>query len=103
MVLFSCTNDVLTLIDVVKRILNIVQIALIILLIIYCTIDVAKIVISKKDDDIKKYRATLYNRIISCILIFLIPSIVFLIFGSLLTNSTFDINEIKDCWYKDKI
>ena len=101
--LFICTNDVLSVLDVIKRILNIVQIALIILLIIYCTIDVAKIVISKNDDDIKKYRTSVYNRIISCILIFLIPSIVFLLFGSLFNNSAYDINEIKECWYEDKI
>ena len=54
MVLFACTNDAITIIDVVKRVLNFVQIALIILLIIYCTLDVAKIVISKSDDEIKK-------------------------------------------------
>ena len=54
MVLFECTNDALTVIDALKRVLNIVQIVLIVLLIIYCTIDVAKIVISKNDDEIKK-------------------------------------------------
>ena len=102
MVLFACTNDAITIIDVVKRVLNFVQIALIILLIIYCTLDVAKIVISKSDDEIKKYRSSIYNRIISCILIFLIPSIVFLIFGSILNDSSMNINEIKQCWYKDK-
>ena len=101
--LFICTNDVLSVLDVIKRVLNIVQIALIILLILYCTIDVAKIVISKNDDDIKKYRTSVYNRIISCILIFLIPSIIFLLFGSLFNNSTYNINEIKECWYKDNL
>ena len=103
MSLFVCTNDVLTLIDVIKRVLNIVQIVLIVLLIIYCTIDVAKIVISKSDDEIKKYRTMVYNRIISCILIFLIPAIIFLLFGSIFNNSSYDINEIKECWYQDKI
>ena len=102
MVLFECTNDALTIIDAVKRVLNIVQIALIVLLIVYCTLDIAKIVISKNDDEIKKYRSSIYNRIISCILIFLIPSIVFLIFGSILNNSSMSINEIKQCWYKDR-
>ena len=102
MVLFDCTNDALTIIDVVKRVLNIVQITLIVLLIIYCTIDIAKIVISKSDDEIKKYRSSIYNRIISCILIFLIPSIIFLIFGSILNDSSMSINEIKQCWYKDR-
>ena len=102
MVLFDCTSDALTIIDAVKRVLNIVQIALIVLLIVYCTLDIAKIVISKNDDEIKKYRSSIYNRIISCILIFLIPSVVFLIFGSVLNNSSMSINEIKQCWYKDR-
>ena len=102
MVLFDCTSDALTIIDAVKRVLNIVQIALIVLLIVYCTLDIAKIVISKNDDEIKKYRSSIYNRIISCIFIFLIPSIVFLIFGSVLNNSSMSINEIKQCWYKDR-
>ena len=86
MILFDCTNDALTIIDAVKRVLNIVQIALIVLLIVYCTVDIAKIVISKNDDEIKKYHSSIYNRIISCILIFLIQSLVFLIFGSILNN-----------------
>ena len=102
MILFDCTNDALTIIDAVKRVLNIVQIALIVLLIVYCTVDIAKIVISKNDDEIKKYRSSIYNRIISCILIFLIPSLVCLIFGSILNNSSMSINEIKQCWYKDR-
>ena len=102
MILFDCTNDALTIIDAVKRVLNIVQIALIVLLIVYCTVDIAKIVILKNDDEIKKYRSSIYNRIISCILIFLIPSLVFLIFGSILNNSSMSINEIKQCWYKDR-
>ena len=102
MILFDCTNDALTIIDAVKRVLNIVQIALIVLLIVYCTVDIAKIVISKNYDKIKKYRSSIYNRIISCILIFLIPSLVFLIFGSILNNSSMSINEIKQCWYKDR-
>ena len=102
MILFDCTNDALTIIAAVKRVLNIVQIALIVLLIVYCTVDIAKIVISKNDDEIKKYRSSIYNRIISCILIFLIPSLVFLIFGSILNNSSMSINEIKQCWYKDR-
>ena len=102
MVLFDCTNDAITMIDAVKRVLNVVQIVLIVLLIIYCPIDVAKIVISKNDDEIKKYRSSIYNRIISCILIFLIPSVVFLLFSTVLNNSSMSINEIKQCWYKDK-
>ena len=100
MSLFVCTDDVVTILEGVKKVLNVVQIVLIILLIIYCTIDVAKIVISKNDDEIKKYRTSVYNRIISCILIFLIPSIIFLLFGSVFGNSSYSINEIRECWYK---
>ena len=103
MILFSCTNEVITFIDVIKRILDMIQVALIVLLIIYCTLDLAKIIISKNDDEIKKYRHSIYNRIISCVLIFLIPSIIFLIFGTLFGDSSYEINEIKDCWYYDKI
>ena len=102
MILFACTNDAVTIIDAVKSALNVVQIVLIVLLIIYCTIDIAKIVVSKNDDEIKKYRSSIYNRIISCILIFLIPSLIFLVFSSVLSNSSMSINEIKQCWYKDK-
>lgn len=97
--MINCTNDVILLIRVIKVFINLVKFAMPIILIVLCTFDVFRIVISKKEDDIKKYRKYIYNRIFNCILLFLIPTIIFLLFNILITeNNISNIGDVQKCW-----
>lgn len=95
--MISCTSEVLFLIRVIKVFLNLIKFAMPIVLIVLCTFDVFRIVISKKDDDVKKYRKYIYNRIFNCILLFLIPTIIFLLFNIIFENND-SINSVENCW-----
>lgn len=95
----SCTDDVLLLIRVIKVFLNIIKYAMPIILIVLCTFDIFRIVVSKSEDDAKKYRKYIYNRIFNCILLFLIPTIIFLLFRLLITNNNIaNVGELQNCW-----
>ena len=94
-----CTGEVLFLIRIIKVFLDLVKFIMPIALIVLCTFDLFRIVISKKDDDAKKYRKYIYNRIFNCILLFLIPTIIFLLFNILIGgNNLSDVSDIRNCW-----
>lgn len=95
----SCTGEVLLLIRIIKVFLDIVKFIMPIALIVLCTFDLFRIVISRRDDDAKKYRKYIYNRIFNCILLFLIPTIIFLLFNILIGgNNLSDVSELRNCW-----
>jgi len=95
----SCTGEVLLLIRIIKVFLNIVKFIMPVALIVLCTFDLFRIVISKKDDDAKKYRKYIYNRIFNCILLFLIPTIIFLLFNVVVGgNNLSNVGELRNCW-----
>ena len=95
----SCTNEVILLINIIKVFLNLVKFAMPVILIVLCTFDLFRIIISKKEDDIKKYRKYIYNRIFNCILLFLIPTIIFLLFNLLIANNNIsNVGELRNCW-----
>lgn len=95
----SCTREVLLLISIIKVFLGIIKFIMPVVLIVLCTFDLFRIVISKKDDDAKKYRKYIYNRIFNCILLFLIPTIIFLLFNILIDgNNLSGISELRNCW-----
>jgi len=96
--LISCTDEVVLLIRIIKVFLNLVKFAMPIILIVLCTFDIFRIVISKKDDDIKKYRKYIYNRIFNCILLFLIPTIVFLLFKLIVSDNISNVSDLRNCW-----
>ena len=49
--------------------------------------------------NIKKYRKYIYNRIFNCILLFLIPTIIFLLFNLLIANNNIsNVGELRNCW-----
>ena len=96
--MISCTDEVVLLIRIIKVFLNLVKFAMPIILIVLCTFDIFRIVISKKDDDIKKYRKYIYNRIFNCILLFLIPTIVFLLFKLIVSDNISNVSDLRNCW-----
>lgn len=96
--MINCTSEVISLLSVIKTFLNIVKYIMPIVLIVYCTIDVFKIIISKKDDDVKKYRKNIFDRVIGCIILLLIPTIVFLLLDLLINDNISNVASIKECW-----
>ena len=94
-----CTEEVLLLIRIIKVFLDLVKFVIPIVLIVLCTFDLLRIVVSKKDDDAKKYRKYIYNRIFNCILLFLIPTIIFLLFNIVIDgNNLSDVGGLRNCW-----
>lgn len=71
---------------IIAMVVNFIYIGVPILLIIWGMLDLGKAVISQKEDDIKKGQKTFIQRAIAAVMVFLIFSIVQLIF-SLLGNA----------------
>ena len=73
----ACENSgVLEIVQVIMRVIRIITIIAPIILIIMVTLDFAKSVIASKEDEMQKNFSTAIKRIIVCVAIFLIPTIV---------------------------
>ena len=77
-----CNEEMQMLIGVVVNILNFIKFLVPIVLIIFCTIDIFKIIVSIKEDEIKKLRKDVFMKIVYCIVIYLIPYLVPFILGA---------------------
>lgn len=96
---FMCTEEMQMIIGIVITILDIIKFIVPIVLIIFCTIDIFKIIVSKKEDEIKKLRKDVFMKIVYCIIIYLIPFIVpfILKFASNIIPMEYD-DSWKNCW-----
>lgn len=102
----TCTSELQTILWLVKAVLDVIRIAIPILLIVLVTFDVAKIVTAGNlDDKLKKeVSGKVITRLVYAVIIFLIPTIVWMIIGWLpasVTNqsgSTTGNMSIKDCY-----
>ena len=94
-----CSNDLQQILKMVINVLNIIDFLVPIILIILCTIDLFKIIISKKEDDVKKLRNGIIMKIIYAIIIYLMPFIVSFILGAFdkILPMEYD-SSWKDCW-----
>ena len=83
MFLDVCTSELSSILAIVKTILNVICIAIPILLIVLIILDLAKIVTAGNIDDKLKKEVTskVVTRIIFAILIFLVPTIIKLVFN----------------------
>lgn len=90
-----CTEDMKTILGVIQSALNIVKFAIPILLIVFGIIDLSKAVISQDDKAAKEAQKRFISRLIYAVVIFLVPTIISLIF-SLLKFS--DGTTYKECW-----
>ena len=89
----DCTNtDLLNIIGILKFALRVIQFLVPILLILWGTIDLVKSVVAGKEDDIKKNQKTLIKRVISAVIIFLLPIAVSVLMGMI------GAEEWKTCW-----
>lgn len=103
-ILDACSNDMKTILSLVQWALNLICWAVPILLIVLTTIDVAKIVTAGNIDDKMKKEVgnKIITRLIYAIVIFLIPTIVSLIFrmlpSSVKTGTSAGDMSWSDCW-----
>ena len=75
-----------------RLIVRVMQIAIPILLILMGTIDLGKAVVAKKEEDITKNRGMFVKRILTAILVYLLPLLVNLIIGYVSNDKWYD------CW-----
>lgn len=81
---------------IVRFILTVIQWVAPIILIIIGSIDMVKAIIAGKEDEIKKNQQTLIKRLISAVIIFLIPLLVSIIMGWVGNE------DWKSCWGESK-
>lgn len=80
-----------------NKILNLIHIIIPIILIIFLSIDLGKAVLSQDDEVLKKVVKSSKNRVIACIAIFFLPTIIQMIFSNVFTSlnmSTEEYNNI---------
>ena len=77
-----CTTELKTILGLVNTILNLIKYAIPIVLIVLGTLDIAKVVTAGegKDDDVKKATKKFTTRVIYALVVFLIPTIISLLF-----------------------
>ena len=94
-----CSMEMQEILGIIITILNVIKLLVPIILIILCTIDIFKIIVSKKEDEIKKLRKDIFNKILYSVLIYLIPVLIPFILNIInnLIPMGYD-NSWKDCW-----
>ena len=102
-----CPKEIADIVDIIKFVINLVCWAIPIILIVLCILDIAKIVTAGNIDDKLKKEVTgkVTTRVIFAVIIFLVPSIVRLLFGLLPVVSTDSSNSLngvtwQTCWDK---
>jgi len=103
--ILACTDeDMKVLFGVIQTVMNVIRWVIPIILIVMGTMDIAKVVTTSNNDEKEVKAATkkLTTRVIYAIVIFLIPTIVSLIFKLLPSNigagADLNGNNWKDCW-----
>jgi len=87
MILTVCSNaDLLSVMVIVKKIMNLLQIIVPIGLVIFASIDIIKAVISNKQDEIYKKLHMIPQRLFAAIIIFFVPVIIDLLMGLIASN-----------------
>ena len=92
-----CNADMKSILKIVVEVLNVIHFFVPIVLILFCTIDIFKIVITKKEDEIKKLRSGIVWKIVYAIIIFVIPYLVPFILGAVDKILPMDYDE---SWYE---
>lgn len=94
-----CNEEIQIIFGVVISVLDVIKFLVPVVLIVFCTIDIFKIIVSKKEDEIKKLRKDVFMKIIYCIIIYLLPYLipVVLKLASGIIPSDYD-DSWKTCW-----
>ena len=100
-ILAGCDADFVSILRIVRWVINIICWGIPIILIVLTVLDIAKIVVSGNiDDKLKKeVGSKVATRLIYAVIIFLVPTIVSLIFRFVpVSQSTVNGLTWKDCW-----
>ena len=92
----TCPTDMVTIVSIFKFALTAIQWLVPILLILWGTIDLVKSVVAGKEEDIKKNQKTLVRRVISAVIVFLLPIAVSILMGLIGSEGW------KTCWKKSQ-
>ena len=90
-----CNNEMQIVFGVIISLFNLIRFIIPILLIVLCTIDIFKIIVTKKEDEIKKLRKDVIMKIVIYLLPFLIP-MFFRLANRIVPFGYTD--EWKECW-----
>lgn len=77
----TCEPNLQIIVNILKFVLTAIQWLVPILLILWGTIDLVKAVVAGKEDDIKKNQKALVKRVISAVIVFLLPLAVSILMG----------------------
>lgn len=95
-------NDIKPVINIIKAVLNLVQWAIPIIIIVLGTFDLAKAAVASKEDEIKAAQKLLIKRVVYAVVIFLVPAIVNLVFNIVSTNVNTTGANFWYCWNDQK-
>lgn len=106
-ILGVCDPDFVSILRIVRWVVNIICFAVPIILIVLCVLDIAKIVTAGNIDDKLKKEVTgrIATRVIFAVIIFLVPTIVGIIFRFVpvdSTDKTLNGATWQDCWNEAK-
>ena len=106
-ILGTCPAEFISILKIVRWVINIICFAIPIILIVLCIFDIAKIVTAGNIDDKLKKEVTnkVVTRVIFAVIIFLVPTIVGLIFRLIpVDNKDATVNGATwgDCWDQAK-
>ncbi len=88
----KCPDEMQAIVNILKFVLTAIQWLVPILLILWGTIDLVKAVVAGKEEDIKKNQKALVKRVISAVIVFLLPLAVSILMGLIGTEGW------KTCW-----
>lgn len=92
--LIECTDEsVKTIVDLLKNVVQLIQIGVPLLLILFGMIDLGKAVMAGKEDEMKKYQGALIKRFIYAAAVFLVVPLVSFVIGLVAPEG-----EWKACW-----
>ena len=66
-----CNSEMQSVLEIVIQVLDIIKFVAIVALIILCTIDLFKMIVSKKEDEIKKLRKGIFWKIFYAVMIYI--------------------------------
>lgn len=99
LVICMCSESIQKILEIVITFFNLIKFLVPILLIIFCTIDIFKIIVTKKEADVKKLRKDIFIKIFCAIVIYLIPFLVSFILNLVDDIIPIDYDNLwKECW-----
>ena len=95
----DCSDALLTVVTIVRKVVDVIKWGVPVLLIIFGTIDLAKAVIAGKEDEMKKAQNTFIKRLVYAIAVFLVVALVEFVMDVMPENTGYD-STWADCWNK---